>query len=88
MRYKGQRTPRQVDREYPHQLEIAVPEGGLGKRLNELHAACGGIDYATRGIDRKQWMATGRDGVRFCFKTAEQAGAFHARFGGKRLTIA
>jgi hypothetical protein len=28
-------------------------------------------------------LETGRDGVRFCFKAAELAEAFQARFGGE-----
>jgi hypothetical protein len=37
MGYKGQVTPRQIDRGYPHQVEIAIPEGGLGTLLNAMH---------------------------------------------------
>jgi hypothetical protein len=38
-RYKGQITLRQVDRDYPHQVEIAVPEGGLGTLLNAMQTS-------------------------------------------------
>jgi hypothetical protein len=48
-----------------------------------MHEACRGTPYATRGIG-KQRIETGQDGIRFCFKTAEAADAFQARFGGKR----
>ena len=85
MRYKGQSGPRQIDRDYPHQVEIEVPGDGLGTRLNAMHEACGGVDYRTRGIG-KRLMETGRDGIRFCFKTPELADEFQARFGGERLT--
>jgi hypothetical protein len=84
MRHKGERSDRQVDRDYPHQVEIAVPPGGLGVRLNEMHDACRGIDYATRGIGRKR-IETGRDAVRFCSNSAEAADAFHPGFGGERV---
>jgi hypothetical protein len=78
MRYKGQVTPRQVDRDYPHQVEIAIPEGGLGTRLNAMHDFCRGADFKTRGIGLKR-LETGRDGVRFCFKAPELADAFLVR---------
>jgi hypothetical protein len=85
MRYKGQITPGQIDRDYPHQVEIKVLAGGLGTRLNAMHDACRGVDYQTRGIGKKH-VETGVDGERFCFKTAAQADAFQARFGGERIT--
>jgi hypothetical protein len=84
MRYKGQITPRIIDREYPHQVEIPIPDAGLGSRLNAMHDACRGVDYQTRVIGKKR-IETGRDGVRFCFKTPEQADAFRAEFGGERM---
>jgi len=40
MRYKGQITPRQIDRDY--QVEIEVPGDGLGTHLNVMHDACRG----------------------------------------------
>jgi hypothetical protein len=84
MRYKGQITPRQIDRDYPRQVEIAIPEGGLGTLLNAMHDFCRGADFRTRGIGVKR-LETGRDGVRFCFKAPELAEAFQARFGGERF---
>ena len=42
MRYKGQITPRQIDRDDPHQVEIEVPGDGLGTHLNVMHDACRG----------------------------------------------
>jgi hypothetical protein len=37
---KGEITPRQVDRDFPHQVEIAIPDGGLGSQLNASHDLC------------------------------------------------
>jgi hypothetical protein len=82
MRYKGQTTPRQVDRDYSHQVEIAIPEGGLGTLLNAMHDFCRGADFRMRGIGLRR-LETGQDGVRFCFKTRDLAEAFQARFGGE-----
>src|ERR1700743_3801956 len=87
MRYKGQITPAIIDRDYPHQVEIFVPGDGLGVRLNVMHEFCHSFDYKTRGIATKQWTATGRDGIRWCFRNGEEAATFQERFGGKRLTI-
>jgi hypothetical protein len=85
-RRKGETTPRQVDRDYPHhQVEIAIPSGGLGTLLNAMHDFCRGADFRTRGIGLKG-LETGRDGVRFCFKAPGPAESFQARFGGERFT--
>jgi hypothetical protein len=65
-------------------LAGVAPEGGLGTRLNAMHDFCRGADFQTRGVGAKR-LRTGRDGVRFCFKTLELAEAFQARFGGERL---
>jgi hypothetical protein len=62
-RRRSEITPRQVDRDYPHQVEIAIPEGGQ-TRLNAIHGFCRGADFLTRGIGLKR-LETGRDGVRF-----------------------
>jgi hypothetical protein len=85
-RYKGQIPPRQIDRDYPHQIEIAAPGDGLGPLLNAMHDACRGAEFKTRGIGRKG-METGRDGIRFCFKSPELADAFEALFGGEQMTV-
>jgi hypothetical protein len=79
-RRKGEITPRQVDRDYPHQVEIAIPSGGLRPLLNAMHDFCRGADFRTRGIGIKR-PETGRDGVRFCFKAREPAEAFRAPLG-------
>jgi hypothetical protein len=50
-----------------------------------MHDACRGLDYQTRGIGQKR-IETGRDGVRFCFKSSDEADAFKTKFGGERLT--
>jgi len=37
MRYKGRPSSKTIEREVPHVVEIAVPLGGLGKRLDAMH---------------------------------------------------
>jgi hypothetical protein len=37
-RYKGRPSGKTIARDFPFIVEIAVPPGGLGKRLNAMHA--------------------------------------------------
>jgi hypothetical protein len=84
MRYKGQTTPRQVDRDYSHQVEIAIPEGGLGTLLNAMHDFCRGADFRTRGIGLKR-LETGRDGVRDRAGARQPSASVHRRCRANRL---
>jgi len=36
--YKGKPSGKTIARDFPFKVEIAVPPGGLGKRLNEMRA--------------------------------------------------
>ena len=36
-RYKGRSGAKSVERKFPHIVEMAVPLGGSGKRLNDMH---------------------------------------------------
>lgn len=77
-RRKGEITRAQIDREYPYQVEIVIPPGGLGRRLDEMHRFCAGLaDYRTRGA-RKGAV----DACRWCFAEASPGEAFQRRFGG------
>ena len=37
-RYKGRLRSKTFKRAFPHLVEVAVPRGGLGKRLDAMHA--------------------------------------------------
>jgi hypothetical protein len=37
MRYKGRPSAKTIVREFPFVVEIMVPEGGLGRRLDDMH---------------------------------------------------
>lgn len=76
---KGQLTPAQIDREWPHQVEIAVPPLGLGSRLNDLHVAAAEVDGGYRTRSR---TAGTEHFIRFCFRTSGTAEAFRDRCGG------
>jgi hypothetical protein len=36
-RYKCRTSARAIEKDFPHIVEMIVPPGGLGKRLNEIH---------------------------------------------------
>ncbi len=72
-------THRHIDRDYPFQVEIIVPEGGLGTRLDQMHA------WAARCCPDYQTRSAGRfpvEMMRFCFQDADAAKAFKSQFGG------
>jgi len=35
--YKGRTKASLIERDFPHHVEMIVPEGGLGRRLDEMH---------------------------------------------------
>ena len=81
-RYKGRPSRKTIAREFPHVVEIAVPLGGLGKRLDAMHAF-----HAERGISA--CLGRGRredaqDYLRWYFAEARTAVSFAAEFGGTR----
>jgi hypothetical protein len=82
MRYKGQITPAMIDREYVHQVEMITLGGGFGPSLMTMLDYCRSSDFRWHGA-----LAKDRDGVRWCFKTKEQANAFQALFGGERVDL-
>jgi hypothetical protein len=76
-RYKG-RT-RTSQRDFPHRVEMIVPVGGLGKRLDEIYEWHGAHNIiAMRGRSRRD--ANNRDYVTWCFADAETAAAFASEF--------
>jgi hypothetical protein len=82
---KGEVTKRRIDRDFPHQVAIPIPEGGLVARLMAMHKFCDtrSIPYKTRGDLRRDPPA---DCMRFCFADPAHADAFMAEFGGERTT--
>jgi len=75
------RTSRsRIDRDYPHQVDIEVPEGGLGKRLNAMHRWCGerAPDYVTVSVNDYP-----RQAVRFGFRSDGAARRFASRFDAR-----
>ena len=51
-RYKGRQSARSVEQDFPHFVDIAVPPGGLGKKLNAMYDF-----HAQHGIAPKRGQA-------------------------------
>jgi hypothetical protein len=77
-RYKGRAKASSIERDFPHHVELMVPEGGFGKRLDEMHAW-----HDARGI-RAVHGRTRRDDsgwyVTWCFADAAMADSFRRSF--------
>lgn len=77
---EGRSGSKAVERDFPHIVEIVVPPGGLGKRLDlmyDWHRSRG--TEAHRGGRRRE---EDRDIIRWCFADRALADAFAAAFGG------
>ena len=83
---KGEVTKRRIDRDFPHQVAIRIPEGGLVARLMAMHKLCDtrSMRFKTRSDLRRDPPS---DYVRFCFGDPDHADAFMVEFGGERITI-
>ena len=74
-RYKGVPATHYTEQAFPWWVDIPVPEGGLGRRLNEMndwHHSHGMAVRHGRG---------GMDVVRFCFPDEGHAKALARQFG-------
>ena len=83
-RYKGRMSPKVIERNFPYVVEIAVPPGGLGARLDAMHY----FHTARRiapclGRGRRE---ISRDYLRWYFTRATIAEAFVAEFGGNLIS--
>ena len=83
MAYKGRPLAKTIAREFPFVVEILVPEGGLGRRLDDMHAFHRQRRITDHHIPRR------RDGehdyIRWCFKDLATGEAFAAQFSGTLL---
>lgn len=79
-RYKGRMSPKAIERDFPHVVEIQVPRGGLGAQLDAMHYfhRARGIQ-ACLGLGRRD---EGRDYLRWYFTRATMAVSFATEFGG------
>ena len=79
-RYKGRASLKENEAKFPHHIEMLVPEGGFGTRLNAMHDwhDTHGIE-AVRGQSRRE---NGRDIIRWCFADLTTAETFAQEFYG------
>ena len=79
-RYKGRTSAKAIEKDFPHIVEMIVPLGGLGKKLDDMyewHRAKGIQDRRGRGRRDEN----GRD-FRWCFGDRTIAGDFARKFDG------
>jgi hypothetical protein len=78
-RYKGQRIAKANENGYTHFVDVAVPPGGLGRRLDEMYDF-----HLQHGIEAKCGHGrhdAGGTYIRWCFAEPAIAKLFAARFG-------
>jgi hypothetical protein len=79
-RYKGRPSAQSIARDFSHVVEIAMPVGGLGKRLDAMHEF-----HARRGIRARNGphrRDKERDFISWCFADSQTADTFAAEFCG------
>ena len=82
--YKGRTNPKAIERDFPHLVDVAVPLGGFGKRLDGMHEW-----HRSRGIEARQGRGQRDEGhnfIRWCFADPKMAADFAAQFGGTIMT--
>lgn len=79
----GEFTEEYILREWREQVELHPEIGGLGSVLHDMHDACRGKDYKKISFHNRE----GGFLYRWCFKRVADADEFHARFGGRRLSL-
>ena len=78
-RYKGRPSSKSVERSYPHRVEMIVPKGGSGKRLDEMHEWHRARSVKAR-FGRSRRDKNNRDYVTWCFADAAMADSFRSSF--------
>jgi hypothetical protein len=78
-RYKGRTSTKAIEQAYPHIVEMIVPLGGFGLKLDDMYEWhwARGIE-AMRGCGRRD--ESGRFYVRWCFADPATKKAFAEQF--------
>src|SRR5262249_59976614 len=78
-RYKGQLKASRTEREFPHHVDIVVPPGGLGRRLDDMYD----FDIQDHIKPQRGHGTHNADGavIRWCFADASLAATFASEFG-------
>jgi hypothetical protein len=82
-RRKGERTSRMNERDFPHIVEMPLPDDGFGTRLDEMETF-----HRLRGIASARGRRQRRDEqeyVRWCFARITDADDFAQQFAGKLI---
>ena len=80
MRRKGEITAPMNERDLPHIVELAIPDGGFGRTLDEVEAF-----HRLRGIMSHRQRRDEQEYVRWCFASVIDADDFAQQFGGTRI---
>lgn len=78
-RYKARTRTSLIERDFPHRVEMIVPEGGFGNRLDKMHEWHSARSLRAR-FGRSRRDKNNRDYVTFCFADAAMADSFRASF--------
>ena len=80
-RYKGRTDPKEIERAFPHIVQMIVPSGGFGMKLDDMYEW-----HWARGIEAMRgrgWRdKSGRFNVQWCFANLITAQDFARKFGG------
>ena len=80
-RYKGRTDPKEIERAFPHIVQMIVPSGGFGMKLDDMYEW-----HWARGIEAMRgrgWRdKSGRLYVQWCFANLITAQDFARKFGG------
>jgi hypothetical protein len=79
-RYQGRTKINLIERGFPHRVEMIVPKGGFGKRLDEMHEWHSARSIKPR-FGRSRRDKNNRDHVTWCFADLAMADSFRASFG-------
>ena len=78
-RYKGGTSAKAIEQDFPHIVEMIVPPGGFGGKLDDMYEWHWARDIeARRGCGRRD--KSGRFYVRWCFADSATKKAFAAKF--------
>lgn len=78
-RYKGRASLKLIESKFPYHVDMMVPEGGFGTRLDAMHKW-----HDTQGIPAVSGQSrreNGRDIIRWCFADLVTAALFQKEFG-------
>jgi hypothetical protein len=81
-RYKGRQSARAVEQDFPHHVDMLVPPGGLGRRLNEMYDWH--VLYGIKARHGKGSHDANGAVIRWCFASRKIAESFAAQCCGVR----